>query len=175
MHSILILLIALFCLSLGVFVWSSSITRRVNWKCLTSHTSIWCNHLKFLIESIAISMQWTHESCSGQWAAGQKYQFNQFNLFNYIELGFESEYASKYPPDTNISNNSLSYHFLFLCANALDSHRNKEFLITFCNILRLDPLFNWIKSPHQNAEYCCRCLLFAVYLKINEKKNTHCE
>lgn len=37
-------------------------------------------------------------------------------------------------------------------------------------ILRLDPLFNWIKSPHQNAECCCRCLLFAMYLKINEKK-----
>lgn len=113
---------------------------------------------------------WIIESYSGQLA--KKYQLNQFNLFNYIELGFEFEYASKYPPDTNISDSCLSYHFLTLCANALDSHRNKEFLITFCNILRLDPLFNWIKSPHQNAECCCRFLLFAVYLKINKKKST---
>lgn len=135
MHSILILLIALFCRCLGVFVWSSSITRRANWKCLTSHS---LTHIHSMQSSnISYRIYCNFHAVNAwimHWAAGQKYQFNQINLFNYIELGFEFEYASKYPPDTNIPDNCLSYHFLTLCANALDSHRNKEFLITFCNI-----------------------------------------
>lgn len=94
MHSILILLIALFCLSLGVFVWSSSITRRANWKCLTSHTSIWCNHPTYLIESIAISMQWTHESLNltvGSWPKNT----NSINSICLITLNSDSNSSTR--------------------------------------------------------------------------------